>query len=170
MKIDVTAAARHLGYSGLGALMLAISEKKISSDTVDDAVEAGIFSGEIPTQPSEAAPRLPEGSPVEQAIRASQSQDRRSSSESSHLAQKGATAQFDRLLANRTDAYVNAGVPIPRVAHWAALNDLCNDDGDLGVVARAVRLGYVEAILSSVERFGSDELKLKYREWRRATS
>jgi hypothetical protein len=57
----------------------------------------------------------------------------------------GWVAKFDRLWGGRRHYYHRAGYPALAIP-WAALNDLSRQTGQVGEVARAVRLGWVKAL------------------------
>ena len=174
-QIDLGDALKLLGHPSLGALLKAIQEGKTTADEVNLQVERGIMNGEVRTEPGEELPLMPQGAPMELAFReADQTLDAvagpqkgaRSKSDATLLIESGAVGMVDRLLHEKTDAYVNLGLA-PSSAKWAALNLLSHDSGDVGRVARSVRLGWVNATMSNVTEHGSEEEKLRFRDMKR---
>lgn len=167
LEVNVTDAARFVGFSGLRDLMLALQTGRINKADVDRMVDEGVATGKIRThhEGEGAEPGLPITSPMEGAFMDASEGDKRSPSEERDLAASGATHRFDRLLTHAIADVVNTGLH-PRASRWAALNRLANDTGELGVVARAVRLGWVHATMAEAERHGTDEEKLRLRELR----
>jgi len=163
---DVSDAMRELGFTGLQAMLVALREGLVTQQEVNDRVEAGILAGAIRSYwEDDALTNLPAEGSMAAGFAAVGPEDVIPKGDSERLVREGWCVSTERMLQKRTDDYVNAGLDAVE-ARWAAVNDISNDTGERGRVARAIRKGWVDAVTNNVQEHGSEEDKAKLSEMR----